>query len=348
MVSDEEMNMYFFSMEYEGWLSMIKKNEVTEKKEKIHKVNNPRYTHSGRKLIVIGYQRKLDNLGSYEGEELLPIWGCGDEMKMNWEIMKYRELMSNKAAPIQKKKEKLKKNLPNTIEDEDVKKYEQIVNDNISDEIKLAELNEGSLHNKTIVILDNPAERAIVSSSFITKGIKHGFEANSYVRLINIEDYSGGDDFCDVLISEESLKKGCGSSCLTAWRNLSRNKNIYKFCIPKREYRDFKYNGKSRWCCRNLYGITHIEIRDIDLKFTSKVDVDSLIKLEKMEESYKIFTNASDEIGETTEEFTDLIDSLLNSDEIPTQPILITGISVEVRDGKTVVYGMGNLKFDIY
>ena len=357
MISDEEMMRYDSDPINGGFEYPVPKNPVLKnKKDNIEPKQKTKIDpKTGRKMVVIGYKWMITDNASYESEELLPIWGFVDETEE-----KKKSVEIKKAKRIEKKRRsEPEKRLSGVTKDKDVnsdyarkEEFEKSVSESISREIKLTDLDSDYIGtNKIILLLDNPAELSFVSSTLLINGIDHGIIHDADIKLALIDDYNRYSDYENVMISSTAIKSGCKESNVGAWKVLSQRKEIIQLLIADREYYQFSNNGKVRWTCRNMYGVTHVCVDRSDIKDTEMLP-DGLypasIVYEDDNNSFMVVEKNGNLLGHLRREFVDLIDALKQSDEITGSPAVIKGISLNVVNGDAEILGMGNLKFIEY
>lgn len=141
-------------------------------------------------------------------------------------------------------------------------------------------------------------------------------------------------------------KAGCSELDVKGWKTLSSINSIIKVNIPDREYYKYEYGDNlSRWTCRDNYGIKHVCIEDADIDELD-FESDGLYPISIADNM--VISEYGDAIGGVSEQFTKLIDSLVESNEIEVVPSEIEGMLVNVQNGVHVVLGMGHMKFDEY
>ena len=357
MVSDEEMSQYDLNSKNEGFEYTIPPNPVFPNEQDIKQKElkfriDPK---TGKKMVVVGYRWAITDNASYESEELLPIWGYVDEI-----VSKKTDAfhIRKKAKRIEKKPDAPQKKIRKTVEslrDPDFrrkKEFEQAIAAAITDEIKLTDVDPDVFTDdlETIVLLDNPAELAFVSGTFLVSGIDHGIVTEHTVRLALIDDYPSFSDRKIVLVSNTALKRGCQESNVKAWKALSDRKEIVKLHVAERDFYKFSYGDQEdRWTCRNMYGVTHVCVEQADI---SQMDTlpDGLYPVSLVDDgkSYMILRKNGDLLGRLGKTLVDLINALKESGEISGSPAAINGISLQVERGKAEFLGMGHLKFIEY
>ena len=351
MISDEEMSRYTVDPGNDGVdhptpPAPVYKKPEPEGKSQSYKID----PKTGRKMVVIGYTKLIypdeDGLGN-------PIWGFVEEV----EAEKQPQII-HKAKKIEKKKEitQIKKVLPKTpvkeIDPDFARKaeFEKAVADNISDEIKLTEIESDSIEaDSTLILVDNPAELSFVSSTFLVSGIDHSLHNRGGAEIALIDDYKKYSDRGCVLVSSTLLKSGCKESNVQAWKELSQRQGLIRLKMTDRDYYEFAYDSGSRWTCRNMYGVTHVCVDDDDLKEIESLN-DGLYPVSLVDdgESYMVLRKNGEPLGNLGISFVNLIKGLKEKDEITATPQVIKGVTIKVVDGKAEILGMGHLKFIEY
>lgn len=353
MVSDEEMLQYDVFPSNEGLEYPTIKNPVISEK-RVKKLPETRIDPlTGRKEVVIGYRWIITDQASYESEELIPIWGFVDEFKPV-------HILRKKSQTIQKKTEKIiKKRLEERFKAESIDSYyayrdlyEKSVKENICMSFKLTDIDmEYFSDQKNMVVLANEAEKAYVSCMLLKNGVHHGFSVQSEIQLVSIDEITNFSFSAIIWISSTVLKNGCLSETISVWKQLAGIDNISQIDVPAREYYNFSYadGGKNRWCCRNMYGVTHVCVNDIDIMdLFIKQDGEYLVTLAEENDSYIIKNTYNETIGHLGKEFSAVIDALKKAGEITDRPSSIEGVTIIVKGKQISVLGMGHLKFDEY
>lgn len=350
MIPEDEMLRYECNPLNDGLEFLIKSNPVI--KDSFEKKDTNQYkidSKTGRKMVVIGHRWVLDNIGSYEGEELIPIWGYVDEVTETKLTKRKKARRIEKKEP--EKSQKPIKRASNVSTDKHANKqeYEQLVKAALQDEYKLTDLSEDCFveaHN--LILVDNPAEQAYVSSMLLLSDVHHGYSKDDIVEIALIDEYEESNNDT-IYITSTVIKNGCRAEGVKAWKSLSKCKELFSISVPDREYYEFKYDETSRWCCRNLYGVTHVVIKDsdiTDLEAMGEGEYSVSFVEDKMR--YMILKKDGDIIGHLRSSFTEMIHALKEAGDIETNPAIIKGIRLIVKDNKATVLGMGNLKFIEY
>lgn len=358
MVSDEEMSRYDSNPKNEGYEYPIPKNPVLpneqDKKQKEQKYKIDPIT--GRKMVVIGYRWVITDNATYESEELLPIWGFVEEVEEKKEetVTRKKAKRIEKKQDIPQKKKKLVKPTE-AIRDPDYdrkEEFEKAVAASIVDEIKLTDVDPDVINDEDdiVVLLDNPAELAFVSGTFLISAISHGMKTDMPVRLALIDDYLHFTDRSQVMISNTALKVGCREANVQAWKALSKRKEIALLQVAEREFYKFNYGDqKSRWTCRNMYGVTHVCVDQEDIRDIEKLS-DGIYPVSLVDDgnTYMILEKNGELLGRLGKSFVDVINALKDTEEISGPPAMINGISLQVQGNKAEFLGMGHLKFIEY
>ncbi len=357
MVSDEEMLRYDSDLMNEGFEYTIPKNSVLpntqdgKPKEEGYKID----PKTGRKMVVIGHKWIITDNASYESDELIPIWGYVEEVKQK---QKEAYVARKKAKRIEKKtgtpQKKIRK-IVETVLDSDFSRkneFEATVAAAITDELRLTDVGPENISNEfdTVVLLDNPAELAFVSGTFLVSGIEHGITTEQSVRLALIDEYPSFADRKVVLLSNSALKRGCKESNVKAWKSLSERPAITLLNVAERDFYQFTYgNQNRRWTCRNMYGVTHVCIEQSDI---SEMDIlpDGVYPASLVDdgETYMVLGKNGELLGRLGNTFIELLGALRGSGEISSLPETINGISLQIQNGKAEFLGMGHLRFTEY
>ena len=358
MISDEEMDRYDPRTRREGDGYPVPKNPilpnsqdkiVAEKRYKIDPV-------SGRKMVVVGYRLVITDNADYQSDELIPIWGSVEEVEGKHEetVVRKKAKRISKKTEVTIKRQKSVKKTGLDIDSDYARKeeFEQAVSASIAGEIKLTEVEPDNISDEDglIVLLDNPAELAFVSGTFLVSLIPHGIDIEQPVRLSLIDDYKKTEDQKHVMISDTALKRGCSPSNVQAWKALASEKEIELLHVAERDYYNYSYGEqKNRWTCRNMYGVTHVCVKPDDVCSLEELsDGTYPVSLVEDGDTYMILEKSGDLIGRLGKEFVDAIDALKDASEISGTPAMINGISLQVKDGKMEILGMGHLKFIEY
>ena len=348
MISDEEMSRYVSDPGNAGIdhatppAPVYENNDVERGKVRFDPV-------SGRRMVVIGYEKPL-----YPDEDgIYPIWGLVDEVETE-----KRQIAIRKAKKIEKKEAKTVRRVlleaPEKVIDPDFvhkTEYEKSVIEHVSDEVKLTELTADYVRPEpTIVLLDNPAELAFVSGTFLVSGINHSVKEGSDVVLALVDDYKKYSSYGHVMISSTTVKSGCKEENVQAWKELSQRLDITGLEVASRDFYEFKYDDHSRWTCRNMYGVTHVCVLEEDIKEVEKLpDGIYPVSIVDDRDTYMMCKKDSLSIlGRLGKNFVDLINALIQSGEITSAPANIKGVSIKVANGKMEILGMGHLKFIEY
>ena len=353
MISDEEMTRYDSNPKNEGYEYPVPKNPVLkDKRDTIESEPKTKIDpRTGRRMVVVGYKWMITDTSDYQNEELIPIWGFVEEVEE-----RKQPTVRKKAKRIEKKQiveqPKRKPVLEEKTPDPDYARkddFEKAVASHISGEIKLTDVDEDSISAGTVILLDNLAELAFVSSTLLVSEIKHGIKAESGIMLSLIDDYEKFADRPNVMISNTVLKSGCKESNVGSWKALSQKEEIERLNISDRDYYQYKYDNGSRWTCRNMYGVTHVCVSTDDVK-----DIDNLsdgiysVSLVDDGDTYMILDKSGTPMGHLGGSFVEVINSLKKDEEISGTPAVIKGISLSIAGGKLDILGMGHLKFIEY
>ena len=356
MVSDEEMLRYDSNPINEGFEYTIPKSSVLPNTQD-GKTKDEKYridSKTGRKMVAIGYKWIITDNASYESDELVPIWGYVEEVKPK---QKETYASRKKAKKIEKKSDTPQKKIRKIVEpvynSEFSRKneFEEAVAAAITDEFRLTDVGPENISNEidTVVLLDNPAELAFVSGTFLVSKIEHGIATEHSVRLALIDEYPSFADRKVVWLSNTALKRGCKESNVEAWKLLSERHDISQLNVAERDFYQFTYGDqKKRWTCRNMYGVTHVCIEQSDISEMDNLP-DGVYPLSLVDDgkTYMVLRKNAELLGRLGNTFVELIDALKNSGEISSLPATIS-ISLQVQNGKAEFLGMGHLKFIEY
>ena len=349
MISEEEMEMYSYLPEHEGTLNPVPAGEVYYNGWR----EFTRQDNKGGWLTIVGYRWVIIDNASYEGEELVPIWGRTDT-----EIVERRKSNSvKKAKRIEKKNSIIDINEDNVASPLSGRKrsyfklLEKILIDLIIKTINFVDISNDSFSgNRTTILLDNPAELAFVSSYLLNNSIMHGISTEQKVTLMVADKYKGSTDYKNIIVSSTFLSNGCNDRNIQAWKLLSEQKDISKLNISKHDYVNFKDDyGTKRYVLKNLYGVTHVCLVSDDINITRDLQ-DGLYKVKFVNNGmvYEIENMGGEVIGVLKEEFTHFLRSLLSKGEISEMPDTIEGVALNVQKGNTDLLGIGHLIFMVY
>lgn len=350
MISDEEMLRYGVYPQNDGFEYPMIKNPVPKEK-KPEKNKNPKTRINpltGQREVVVGYRWVITDNASYENEELYPIWGVVEEAKKivvpsRRKTARIAKKIEEEQIPIVGVQKIAIKNLEEEIRDCEAKVLaKEII------EIKVTGLEENSLNQgKYLVISDNPAEMAYISSILLVNGINHGTTEECGVRLILLDDFMSIKEKRTVIITNAAIKVGCSQSRLSAWQKLSKEDKLFIAVLPNREYYKFKKTAScSRWCCRNFYGVTHVCMLGEDIELFGQLSEETYtVYLLENDNGYVLETGGGVTLGKAKASFVEMLTELFRSGEIESMPASIDGIALSWRDGKLCIYGMGHLRF---
>ncbi|MCQ2495989.1 MAG: hypothetical protein MJ131_05300 [Lachnospiraceae bacterium] len=351
MISEEEMMRYECNPLNDGLEFPINTNPVipdyNAKEDTNTYMINPL---NGRRMVVIGHKWRITDNNDYQNEELVPIWGYVDE------VADRKTIARKKTKKIEKKESRhAVKNIEtpgNNTETDDINKnlYEERVRNRIRNCYKFTELEEKYFSaDKNVILVDNLAEKAYVSSMLLLSEIKHGFSNDDRVNIVVLDDYKFASTNAKIVLTSNVLKGGSKKDNLQIWKLLSNMDEVYELSIPDREYYEYKYDNKSRWCCRNLYGVTHVVVDENDIAdFDVIKDGEYYVSIVEEKNGYMILERDGNILGHLNNEFGNMINALKVSGNIASSPAVIKGIKIIVLDGKKIILGMGNLKFIEY
>lgn len=97
-----------------------------------------------------------------------------------------------------------------------------------------------------------------------------------------------------------------------------------------------------------MYGVTHVCVESEDVTSLNANDGIYDVSLVEDGNSYQILKKDATPLGNLGPTFADVITALKKAGEIENTPAYIEGVSIEVKEGKTIVLGMGHLKFMEY
>ena len=362
LVSDKEMSLYYSDPKGAG----IEFPPIPDP-EKSDQAND-------RRLTIIGYD------STYFGDaddQWSPIWGYVDELEdgglITSQYGRRKETVfvnSHKAEEKSKKKaadkEELLDNKPvdkprKSVAGLDESKkslYEKMVKDKAGTSYQLTEMTEeliGELSYGKIlnIILSNEAEMAYVSGMLLRAQIAHDMElCDGKERVCLWKAQSKKIKFSSgvFLVSSAFIKQGCSLETETVWSGLESADKVNELIVSGREFFGFTgKDGEQRWGCRNLYGATHIAIRNKDLELSIPVEEELPISLIIGDKNYIILTTKNEEqLGFTTENLWNALDNLKKTGEISDFPKLISGLVLAEIAMDFEIKGIGHMKFDEY
>ena len=309
---------------------------------------------TGKKREIIAYKKLKYPDDDGIGE---PIWGFVGEYSYD----KYLSIV-RKAKPIEKKEGKInlekyydqsvlkinkkQTDITDKIDFEYKKKIDNEVIDNIIENVKLTEFHEKDIDlSNTVLLFDNPAELAFVSSTFLVNDIDFGIDEDSGLVLSLLENYDKYKNKNHVVISNTALKNGCNELTAKIWKELAGRNDLTRLNISSREYYSFDFSNGSRWVCSNLYSVTHICIEDSDIIINQQMD-DGLYNIIFVFDgnNYSVINENEEVIGKVQLEFNKIIQKLIDEDKIDRFPDEIKGIALKIFNGKKRILGIGHLK----
>lgn len=343
MVSDDEMLKYDVYPQNEGLEYYILKNPIKKEPVKVsEKVETMIDPATGRKMYAIGYRWVITDSASYESEKLVPIWGYIDDFKEE------KVIKNKKAKIIEKLDKKVKVSIKSEkVESDEIVEIKNSISDKFNGIYKLTELNPEAFADKRVaIIVSNPAEKGYVESMLIATGIYISPMTN--INVFVIQDGYNDVTYDEIWLSNNLMKLKIEDGYSVLLR-LSELDNLFKLNISEREYFEILCNdGNSIWCCRNLYGITHIclNVEYFDIK--KELD-EGLYKIDVLNEDDKFCLNCNGElIGNLNEKFKNLLTKLENDDYLPGEIKKIKSISIIVHNKKLRICGIANLQFVRY
>lgn len=349
MISDEEMSRYVSDPGNAGINHRTPPAPVIPPPPPKEDTSTRIDPKTGRKMVIIGY-KKLP----YPEEDGLPepIWGFVDEVEAE-----EKQTVIRRAKKIEKKEPKREKRVlqkapEKTIDPDFVHKteYEKAVIDHVVDEVRLTEYTADYIvPGSTVILLDNPAEVAFVSSTLLVSGINHSILDKADVVLALVDDYGKYTSYEYVMISSTAVKTGCKEENVQAWKQLAQRENLVGLEIADRDFYQFSYGEETRWTCRNMYGITHVCVLDSDIQEIESIS-DGLYPVSIVDDRdcFMMCKKDGSLVGRLGKAFVDLIDAMKKSGDIASSPANIKGVSLKITNGKAEILGMGHLKFIEY
>ena len=370
LVSDEERSRYVSEPKGIGREFSPMANEKNKKSKSVKQKSD---RTSKKKLVIIGYE---DIYFGDADNQLSPIWGYIDDSKgagamithyygnrkevlheNAWRIE--TELLSQKKKSIKTiKKKKLEKT--SIIEEDKIEKklIEKEIKSKLQRSCQLTEITNEYIernfgNNELNIILSNEAEMEYVSSMFLKGEIAHTIQENRNKKNVCLWDVQAGKIKSlrgYVLLSKTIIEKEYNFLNDIVWEKME---NVFRFdelIINGRDFFEFEgTKGEKRWGCRNLYGMTHIAIREEDLLLDSEIEGEQEIVLIREDTRYGIWTKLDNEqLGMTSENLWNIFTKLKNMDEILEYPNTITGLVLTESNGNFMIKGIGHMKFDEY
>ena len=372
LVSDEEMSRYISNPKGAG----MEYPPILDPKPKVPGQKKLK----SRSLVIIGYEE------TYFGDadnQLSPIWGYVDDSEDGGSLVTHKygsrkEVIHEKTRkvgdwpkkkvvkkdtvkPADKKIEVNEEQKKPVITDlDEVKKlqYEKVVKDKIGSSYQLTEITDelinGLSYGKILnIILSNEAEMAYVSSMLLQANIVHDIElCDGNVRVCLWKAQTKKIKFSSgiTVVSSAFIRQGCSLETETVWAGLEKTAEINELVVSGRDFFGFEgKNNQKRWGCRNLYGATHIAIQNEDFKLSTAIEEEQNISLMKDSKNYIILSKANaEQLGVTTDNLWEALESLKISGEISEFPRLIAGLVLAKASNGYEIKGIGHMKFDEY
>ncbi|MBQ7864189.1 MAG: hypothetical protein IJ353_06980 [Lachnospiraceae bacterium] len=348
MISDEEMLQYESNPGNDGREFSVKNpvlpdKKIVDKKDEIFRIEE----RTGRKMVVVGHKWMITDMASYENEELVPIWGYADEVNAK-RIMHRRKAPKITQLHVEKKDTSANERLLDVSEQNETnnRKFSSI-KDYVYSTVSIGEIEKETFEaHKTVIICANEAECSYISSMLIKNSIEHGFKNCCDVRLVSLseqlsEECDGDIWVTSTVISDESIDLSGAK-----WKFLISQKKLTQLQLVNRDYYELLTANYHRWCCRNMYGVTHICFIEEDIEyFEATKDGAYSISLVEDGDSYIMLRADGLFIGRTTKGFVGMLEELIKVGEIAGKPTVIEGISIQVSGGEKEVQGIGHMKF---
>lgn len=350
MISDAEMKSYDVDPMNDGVEHPVIKDQRLESGQKKSLLRAE--LEVGREQTIVGKRRQIVGKGENQREEIIDIWGFVHDVTPQRSNSRKKAKRLEKIEPVTIPKIKVVPKKQEEAIDQDYlnkDKFEERVSELVSDEIKLTDIVEQFDENsRWLLVLSNPAEEAYVSSMLLKDNLNHGFTKKDQIELALVEKLN--DVSADVIfVSNNVLKTGCLKENVKGWKKLAEASALIKLTISDRDFFDFNYgDGQHRWTCRNMYGVTHVCVESEDVTSLNANDGIYDVSLVEDGNSYQILKKDATPLGNLGPTFADVITALKKAGEIENTPAYIEGVSIEVKEGKTIVLGMGHLKFMEY
>lgn len=360
MISDDEMRRYNSDPTGEGrTYSAVQKRVMHPGKapEKQKKRINP---VTGKIEVPIGYQWKITDNADYQNDELVPIWGSVDEDNKKPFARKKTSRMKRLDHIVGENTERIAGNGENIPVELD-HKMKTAVRSRLIGETGLRNLPEDIASDSgsgTLILLDNPAERGYVSKVLLSNGIEHGFKTGDKVCLAVFDEYADiiplSTGMERIYISNTVFDDTGRLDALPSWITLSKEEKIFfQLNMPRWQYRDFRYGVGAvlqRWCCENMYGITHICIEPSDLIIPSNLQ-DGIYPAMLIEDAgvLRLVTDDGENpIGKAKDSFMQLILRMEEAQMLAGRIAYIESFALIVHGRSFSVLGIGHVKYDEY
>ena len=338
--------------------------------------DEPEPDNSKRKLIIIGYEGTQFN--DYEDEQLSPIYGYAEDAdEHSFFVLTTAGSYYPEKKPVKEKTNKKSMLVELKTEPEIVPHYEEkpfsdvnadairncedSVRGKISCEYAVIDMsseliNKLSSGKGLVLVFNNPAEMAYVSSVLIKLGISHSYYSGekdiSQVALCIGQQLDSMLITSNILVSKSYLDIGCKEERLKSWELIDHKQTIGTISTDGREYRSVLVNKQERWICGNLFGVTHVLLKPDDFEFIEGLtdgDYRVIMVRGDNEKEYSLY-NIDDMsfIGIAGNSFLVLLDKLREDDEIINDPVRIEDICMRVSKGMVEIMGIGHMLFDEY
>lgn len=334
LVAEEERKQYYT-------VPLEKAYPIIGKKTKYSSdvITDPK---TGRKKVIVGYKWIITDNASYESEELKPIYRYVD----NITEQKKRTTVLKKAKRISKKTDIDISEKPLAY-----REYENLVQNSIVGSIHFSEMDRNNIGKTSrLILLENPAELALVSKALLDLKIDHGMNLGHEIMLTTFDDFCKYNTFDSIIVSSTIIKKGCKQNNVASWKLLSNKSSLTELRMTERDYRIWRMDSsKERWSCGNLYGVTHICVLPEDFKNTIfPKDGTYPIRIQYEDDVYTVSIGNGKRVGNLSIEFMELIDSMIKAEAVSGMAEEIEGITIRINDGKMEVLGIGRMRFNSY
>lgn len=205
-----------------------------------------------------------------------------------------------------------------------------------------------------VIVADNPAEAAYISSMLEARNIEHSLNKQSdlfKVCILPVQDFDKVDKERTVMVTSTLLQSGCNQNSYEGWENIQKASQLLSLKISGKRYLPVLCSdGKVRWCCGNNVELTHVCVDTDDIKFSNHQMGVYEVNLVFDDDRNKYYLIDQDEvvIGETKPGFMNMFSKLMEKDQIDVPPSMITGLKLDVKSLTVFVRGLGHFSHDQY
>ena len=309
-------------------------------------------------VIAIEWMEKAAELNYKEAmRKLSTLYSAGTIVKKNITKANYWKARFNgicdETYGMSREREDGEKDLDDELFD--IHDIEQVVTAILSSAIKIDSFRADFLNNdeKKLFLLDNMAELAFVSKILLEKNIKHDVikqsEEGSKILLCDIETLPERIQNMNVYVSDLLVEKGCDINNKMSWEKLSRQSELKRLLIPRKEIYSIENNGRTWWGYREPANDTYICIGVKDLIiFNDLSEANQKVTLinDMSNKTFQIMTSQNAKlIGQTKPDLYEVLSLLVDMEEIDYIPTLISGITLKEVEDEMMVLGVGKMEF---